>query len=1162
MEENISQNEEKILKFWQSEKIFEKSVKQREGKTPFVFYDGPPFATGRPHYGHLLPSTLKDTVLRYWTMQGYYIPRRVGWDCHGLPVENLAEKELGIKEKGEIEKLGVNKFNQTCRKLVFKDLDVFKATLQRLGRWADYEDHYTTMDSAYMESVWWVFKQLYQQGLVYKDYRVTPYCPRCGTPLSNFELNQPGAYRETKDTSVYFKVPLQETSETFLLVWTTTPWTIPANSAVAIQPEADYVKVKTDSGILILAEERLSILAEQDYKIVETLRGKDLIGKRYHPLYQVKPTHKEDHQVLGVDWVSIAEGTGLVHLAPSFGEEDMKVGQAHHLSTKITVDEQGRIKKDTDLPGAGRNVWEANQAVLQDLEKRNLLFKQEVITHNYPFCWRCDTKLLYYPIDSWYVAVTKLRDNLLKNNEKINWVPDYLKNGRFGRWLEGARDWSISRNRYWGTPLPVWISPSETKVIGSRQELAQQNFSSNHYLLLRHPEAETNKQGILSSSETKHPLTAQGIEDLNKVLPELKKGKIDLIFASPVRRTKETAEIVGQALNLKPIYCKELKERNFGILEEKTIREYKDFFRTNTKMTQLTDSPSGGETGNKMKLRMYDFIKKLDRQYQGKNILIISHRGPLRILLAANQGLTASETISVWPSLSLEKAELRPMDLKIFPYNNEGELDFHCPFIDEIQFFSQKGEIMKRVDVVFDCWFESGAMPYAQNHYPFENKKLTEKDFPADFICESIDQTRGWFYTLNVLAAALTQKNIGLGKDQPAFLNVIVPGLVLSESGQKLSKHLKNFTDPSLILEKYGADALRLFFLTTTSLGNNYLVSDNNIQQVWRKIILTLWHSYQFYETYHVEQEIEKPELKNILDIWITSRLNGANKLVVEKMKKYQVDEATLALTEFLDDLSNWYIRRSRIRLQSQFSSEKEQASLVLSYVLWRFNLMMAPFLPFMSERIYQGLIRGNKEKYAQSVHLNDYPQAEEKLISSTLEESMQLTRDIVRLGLRLRASQGLKVRQPLAELKVMGVEELDRQLLVLIQDELNVKTVSLVSEIKKEKGWVTHQENGMTLGLDTEISPSLKEEGLVREIIHALQMMRKDLHLKPSQSVVIYYQSTPELETFIVSHQETFLEKNRALEMKRGEMDQVYAAQKEFQIDQVRLWLALNQKK
>ena len=1160
MEEDISKNEEKTLEFWRSKKVFEKSVKQREGKTPFIFYDGPPFATGRPHYGHLLPSTFKDTVLRYWTMQGYYVPRRVGWDCHGLPIENLAEQQLGLKGKDEIEKIGVDKFNQTCRKLVFRDLDIFQTTLQRLGRWADYENYYATMDSSYTESIWWVFKQLYQQGLIYKDYRVTPYCPRCGTPLSNFELNQPGAYRETKDTAVYFKVPLQGMPSTFLLVWTTTPWTIPANSAIAIQPSADYVKVKINSDILVLAKERLNILAEQNYQIIETLKGKDLVGKKYVPLYQVKPTHQEDHQVLGVEWVSVVEGTGLVHLAPSFGEDDMKVGQAHHLSTKITVDEQGQMIKGLGLPGEGRNVWEANEAIIQDLETRSFLFKQEIITHNYPFCWRCDTKLIYYPIDSWYVAVTKLQKSLLENNEKINWVPDYLKRGRFGRWLEGARDWSISRNRYWGAPLPVWTSSSETKVIGSRQELAQQKFSSNHYWLLRHPEAETNKQGILSSSEKKYPLTAQGVAELKKILPELKKKKIDFIFASPVRRTKETAEIVGQVLNLQPIFCKELKERNVGIFEEKTIRDYKAYFQS--EIEKMTKPVSGGETGNETKLRIYNFLKKIDQEYKGKNILIISHQGPLKGLLAASQGLTSREIVSAWSSLIFNLAELRPLELKIFPYNDKGELDFHRPFIDEVQFFSQKGEKMKRVEVVFDCWFESGAMPYAQNHYPFENKKITEKNFPANFICESIDQTRGWFYTLNVLSAALTQKDIGLGKDHPAFYNVIVPGLVLSESGQKLSKHLKNFPDPSLILEKYGADALRLFFLTATALGNNYLVSDSNIQQVWRKVILTLWHSYQFYETYHVEQKIMKPEPKNILDLWIMSRLNGVNKLVVEKMKKYQADEAALALTGFIDDLSNWYIRRSRIRLQSQFSSEKEQASLILGYVLWKFSLMMAPFTPFISERIYQGLIGKDKKQYAESVHLNDYPQPEEKLISSDLEKSMQLTRDIVRLGLRLRAGRGLKVRQPLAELKIAGVEELDRQLLVLIQDELNVKTVSLAPVVKEEKGWVVYQENDLILGLNIEISPALKEEGLVREITHALQMMRKDLHLKPSQSVVIYYQSDPEFESFIVSHQKIFLEKNRALGIQRGEANQTYAAQKEFQIGSVHLWLALNQKK
>ena len=1159
MEENIPQAEKKILDFWHSEKVFEKSVQQRQGCKPFVFYDGPPFATGRPHYGHLLPSTLKDTVLRYWTMRGCYIPRRVGWDCHGLPVENLAEKKLGIQEKPEIEEKGIDKFNQTCRATVFQDLDIFTETLKRLGRWADYNHYYATINPSYTESIWWIFKKLYEKGLIYKDYRVTPYCPHCGTPLSNFELNQPGAYREINDVAIYFKVPLKKEKKTFLLVWTTTPWTIPANSAIALQPQAVYVKVKIENEFLYLVKDRLSILEGKAYQIIQEIQGKDLIGQPYSPLYQVSPSTKEDYQILGVDWVSVEEGTGFVHLAPAFGEDDMAVGQKSHLSIKVTVDKEGRIKKNLGLPGEGEKVWAANQFYLQDLEKRHLLFLEETITHKYPFCWRCGTRLIYYPIDSWYVAVSRFRQQMLENNEKTRWVPAYLKEGRFGHWLAEARDWSISRNRYWGAPLPVWTAGEEIKVLGSREDLAKQKFSFNHYWLLRHPEAETNKKGILSASKEKYPLTAKGRETIKKLLPELKKKRIDIIFASPVRRTREAAEIIGKALKIKPIYTEELGERKLGNFEGKKLSDYRAAFATMEE--RMTKGPGGGETGNEAKLRIYKFLKKIDKEYRDKNILIISHQGPLRALLAANRGLTTKEIVENWKELTFQLGELKPMDLKIFPYNDLGELDFHRPFIDEIEFFSPAGKRMKRIEEVFDCWFESGAMPYAQNHYPFENKKLTEKNFPADFICEAVDQTRGWFYTLDVLATALTLEDIGLGKNQPAFRNVIVPGLVLSASGQKLSKHLKNYPDPTAIFKKYGADALRLFFLTSTALGNNYFVSEENVQQVWRKIILTLWHSYQFYKTYRYPQGLTKPSAENVLDRWILSRLEGVNKTVNEAMEAYQVDEAARTLAGLIDDLSNWYIRRSRRRLQSESSSDRREASQVLGYVLRKLILLLAPFAPFLSERIYQEMIKAEKEPSPLSVHLQDYPQPEENLIRPALEKEMSEARKIVSLGLRLRASQGLKVRQPLAELRIAGLE-LDEELKPLLQEELNIKKISFVSTIKEEKGFILYQEGKLTLALDTNITPRLKAEGLIREISHTLQMMRKDVGLTPAQSIKIYYQASPLIANYIEEAREYFLEKNRAVSLEPGAKESVYSAQKTFQLNGEEIWLAIKQTK
>ncbi|MGB9743474.1 MAG: isoleucine--tRNA ligase [Minisyncoccales bacterium] len=941
---HLPQIEKKILNFWQKNKIFEKSLQQNKGKKLFSFYDGPPFATGKPHYGHILATTIKDAVLRYWTMKGYYVPRRVGWDCHGLPVENLIEKELKIKNKKEIEKLGIEKFNQLCRESVFRCVKDFETTLKRVGRWADYKNAYATLDNDYIESVWWIFSQLWRQNLVYRSYRISPYCPRCGTPLSNFEVNL--GYKETKDNSVYlkFKIVDPRFSNTYFLVWTTTPWTLFSNVALAVNPTTNYCLVESGNDSFILNKARLSVLADK-YQIIKTFKGQELVGLKYQPLfetylnYDLAEKNKERiFQVWPADFVSTEEGTGFVHIAPPYGQEDFDLSQKYQLPFFHTVDEDGFFKPEVKK-WAGRFVKEVENEIIADLEERGLLYKKEEIVHSYPFCWRCDTPLLYYALATWYIAVTKLKKNLLANNQKIYWVPKHIKAGRFGKWLTEAKDWAFARNRFWGAPIPIW-----------------------------HCQAKKSQISNLKSQNSKFK------------------------------------------------YCQNIKV--VGSLEE---------------------------------------LKKLS----GK----------------------------------------KPKDL-------------HRPYIDEIVLTCPKcGGQMRRIPEVFDCWFESGSMPYAQWHYPFENKKLVEATFPADFIAEGLDQTRGWFYTLHVLAAALTLKDIGLDKNQPAFKNAIVNGLILDAQGKKLSKRLKNYPEPSEIFEKYGADALRYFLLASTPIGEDYLFSEKGVESIYRNTILTFWHSYLFFQTYREKdfQPKKQFKVKNLLNQWILSRLQSLVKEVDFYLKQYELTKASRLPAQFIDDLSNWYIRRSRKKFQNPSDLiEKEEASQVLHTVLITLSKIMAPFTPFLTDFIYQNL---KSKKEPLSVHLCALPAVKSGLIKKDLEKKMAWVREIVTLALAERIKAGIKVRQPLAKLKIKSAKlKIKPELLELIKEEVNVKEIIFDKKMKKE------------IELDTKITPELKEEGLIREIIRHIQAMRKKAGLQPADKVWVVYQAGPELQEVLLKNKERIL--------------------------------------
>ena len=953
---NLPQIEERILKFWDKKRVFKKSIAQRKGSRFFSFYDGPPFASGPPHYGHILATTIKDAVLRYFTMRGYRVERRVGWDCHGLPVENLIEKELGIKNKRDIEKLGIAKFNQVCQASVFRCVKDWEVTLKRVGRWADYSHAYATMDKEYTESVWWVFKQLYDANLIYSDFRVLPYCPRCGTPLSNFELNQPGAYRDVEDQSVYLKFPIKGEKGNFFLVWTTTPWTLPANTALAVGEKINYVKVRLGDEKYILAKERLAVLDDKEYEIENEFLGGALVGREYEPLYEMK-LDKPGWRVAAADFVSTADGTGIVHIAPAFGEDDMNLGKKEDLPLVVTVDLEGKIKKDLGIPGEGKFVKTADEDIKADLKKRKFLFKEEKITHSYPHCWRCDSPLLYYPLNSWFVAVSQFKEALVANNQQINWNPGHLKEGRFGKWLEGARDWAISRNRFWGAPLPVWTCQKcgQVKVVGS-------------------------------------------LKELGKKISNLHRPHIDKII-------------------------------------------------------------------------------------------------------------------------------------------------FKCSHCD--------GE-MRRVEEVFDCWFESGAMPYAQWHYPFENKKLAEETFPADFIAEGIDQTRGWFYTLHVLAAALTLNNIGLGQNKPAFQNAIVNGLILAEDGKKLSKKLRNYTPPEDIFAKYGPDTLRYFLLTSTPIGDDYIISDRRIEETYRRTIATLWHTFSFYKTY-TERKF-KPrknfEPKNILDRWILSRLNNLTQEIIAAMNNYDLTNGARPLDPFIDDLSNWYVRRSRRRLQKpENAAEKSEAAQTLYLVLLNLVQLAAPFMPFLTDEIYLWL---RKPSMPESVHLCDFPKANKNLINEELEKSMATSRAIVAQALAERAAKGIKVRQPLQELKIKSNELKDKQeFLELIKDEVNVKEVVFDAELKTE------------IKLETKITKELAEEGAARELARQIQEMRKVAGLTRKNFIAVHHENAgPKAENFLKKWGAYLKKENLAREILPHDKDVNYLAQKTFDLAGEKIKIAIRKVK
>lgn len=1111
-EENKSEtakSEESVLKFWQDNKIFEKSLEKPSPNGEFTFYDGPPFATGLPHYGHLLPGTMKDIIPRYQTMKGKRVNRRWGWDCHGLPIENLIEDELGLKTKKDIYEHGVEKFNQSAKDSVLRYDADWKKIIPRTGRWVDMSHSYKTMDTTYSESIWWIFKNIYDKKLIYEGHKAMHLCPRCETTLSNFEVNQ--GYKDIKDISVTVKFELVDEPGIFVLAWTTTPWTLPGNVALAINENIIYSKLKIKNDKLkidefyIVAKDRInSVLKDFEYDVVEEIKGKDLVGKSYKPVFdyyyndETLENRENGWKIYGADFVTTEDGTGIVHIAPAFGSDDMELGKKENLPFVQHVTIDGKFKPEVkDFVGLSVKPKDTKEdpiahlktdiEIIRWLQENNKFFSKENLVHSYPHCWRCNTPLLNYATSSWFLKVTDLKEKLLEVNSKIHWVPEHIRDGRFGKWLEGARDWAISRTRFWGAPLPVWKCKDcdNVHVLGSIDDLKQKTKSTNKYFVMRHGEAENNTLNVSSTKfDNPHHLTEKGREQVLGAVGKLKDRKIDLVISSPFVRTRETAEIVSKEIGVSEIiFDDRLIEAQVGDFEGKDINEYRKF--TETLEEKFVQVPPNGESLNQLKKRVGDFIYETDKKYSNKNILIVTHEYPAWLLMSVVEGLNVEKSVELKKQENLfENADIKELDFAVIPHNKNYEVDLHMPYIDEINFPCECGGKMERIKEVFDCWFESGAMPYASNHYPFENldKFNPEKGigFPADFIAEGTDQTRGWFYTSLVLSSALFEKS--------SFNNVIVNGMIMAEDGKKMSKSLRNYPDISYILDKYGADALRYYIISSPAVRAEDLnFSEKGVDEILKKIILKTKNVLSFYELYKSELKdgVNSSDSNNVLDKWILARLNMLVAEVSNSLDNYELDRASRPIADFVEDFSTWYVRRSRDRFKGEDLNDKNFALETTRFVLQELTKVMAPFMPFAAEEVYQK-IDGGKE----SVHLEDWPTAGE--VDNKILEDMKNVRDVVSLALEARAKIGIKVRQPLRELKVLSskYQVTDDNLIDVIKDEVNIKNVSFVDNLENE------------VVLDTDITAELKAEGDFRELLRNIQRMRKDAGLVPSDLV------------------------------------------------------------
>lgn len=1064
--------EEAILAFWKENKIFEKTVGKDSPKAEYVFYEGPPTANAKPALHHLEARAFKDVIPRYKTMQGYHVPRRAGWDTHGLPVELQIEKALGLQSKKDIEQYGVDAFNKACKDSVFTYIKDWETFTDRIGYWVDKKSAYYTFNAPYMESLWHIVGEVDKQGLLYKDYKVVPWCPRCGTGLSSHELAQ--GYMDVKDLSVYAKFKIVGFEGAYFLAWTTTPWTLPGNVALAVGADIIYVEAKVGDEILVLAKERLGILPE-GYEVIAEHTGAEMVGMQYEPLYPYLKNELEKKgedtskafKVYEADFVTTTDGTGIVHTAVMYGQDDFELGSKIGLPKVHTVDESGHFLADMGFL-SNRFVKDEEVAVdiIKDLAHRGLLFKKEKYEHSYPHCWRCKTPLIYYARDSWYFRMDAVRKKLIEENEKINWEPAHIREGRFGEWLRGDKDWAISRERYWGTPLPVWLSSEGDKIVVDSVTTLKHYIkrSGNTYHVMRHGQTDHNvRMEWNCDPHTPDPLTELGKSQVADAA-EAFTGEVDLIFVSPFTRTKKTAEIFKSAKGLSVEVVEDERLREWFVGAQFNNRPFEEYFKVrNASDDRYHFKTADGESYVDVLRRAGEFLYDIETKYSGKRILIITHGAVARALDLHAKGV-------VWTTLfnetreyhDFKNAQIKEVEFVPLPHNDDYELDLHKPYIDSVVLVKD-GKEYTRVKEVMDVWFDSGSMPFAQEHYMGSGALA----YPADFISEAIDQTRGWFYTLLAVGVLM-------GRGTP-YKNVICLGHLLDKDGKKMSKSIGNIVEPFEQMDKFGVDAVRFWMYSVNAPGESKNYDEKSVAEINNKVFNLFGNVYSFYEQYRDKSlEGEYVESNNVLDQWILARLNQLIAETTTALDSYDLFRPTRAIREFIDDLSTWYLRRSRDRLREGDASAKQ----TLYYVLKTIAQLLAPFAPFTAEDLWQKL---RTESDEESIHLSNWPTVAQH--SMLHIEKMQQVRDLCTAGNAIRKKENVPVRQPLQSFSI-NIEGLEAYY-DLIKDELNVKEVK-VGEI----------------GFDMTITSELKQEGDYRELVRLIQDMRKEKGLTPQGSI------------------------------------------------------------
>ncbi len=1076
-----ARREEEVLAWWKENDIFAKSLERGSDDNIFVFYEGPPTANGKPGVHHMEARAFKDAIPRYKTMRGFKVPRRAGWDTHGLPVELEVEKQLGFSGKPDIEKYGIAEFNKKCKESVFTYINQFEEMTDRMGYWVDQSKAYFTFESGYMESLLSIIKKVHDDGRLYKDYKVLPWCSRCGTALSSHELAQ--GYQDVKDLSLTAKFELLDEPGTYLLAWTTTPWTLPGNVALAVGNDIRYAVVAFEGSNYVVASELVEKVFEgREYQIEKEITGADLVGRRYKPLYPFvaelsseseQAKFENAFQVYPADFVTTEDGTGIVHTAVMYGQDDFELGQKVGLPKVHLVNAEGKFIKGTGFL-EGRFVREEDEKgkptlavdIIDDLTARGLFFSKENYQHTYPFCWRCKTPLIYYARDSWFIRMQDLRESLLAANATVNWEPDYIRDGRMGQWLEGVKDWAISRERYWGTPLPVWESEdgSERVVIGSVEELrTRTKKSGNSYFVMRHGESEGNALGYYDSDgcET-NGLTEKGREQTLASAEALAGKGIEKIYASPMLRTKETAELVAEKLGLSGdniVYDDRLKEINFGEFSGKDAENPIERFAEWKKGKGYEDVIPGGESYFDAKNRFGSFLYELEETRVGEKVLIVSHGVVFESAEVLVRGAASHQALDILNAVfgKAGNAEVRELDFVPLPHNDRYELDLHRPYIDDVVLVGDSGAELRRVKEVMDVWFDSGSMPFAQDHYPFENKEWIEgQGFPADFISEAIDQTRGWFYTLLAVGTLM-----GRGT---AYKNVICLGHLLDEKGAKMSKSKGNVIDPMEAMETYGADTVRLWMYSVNQPGDSKSFDPKTVKEAAR-VLSWLENSVKFYQLFSQGNEDEADGEEQIIDTWMRMRFSQTIDEATKAFDSYDLFTASRSISGLIEDLSQWYVRRIRDRARDG----DQTAITTLRDAIQTIAVLLAPLTPFISEWAYQ-IVRTDDEP--ESVHLADW--YEPGTIDPEVLSNMERTRAVVSEALMLRQKAGIKVSQPLALLTI--TEEFPEAFLALIKEELNVKEVAV----------------GQSMELDVTLTPELIAEGDERTFARAVADARK----------------------------------------------------------------------